>query len=104
MVSIMPGMEMAAPERTDTKSGSIVVAKLLPADRFELPEPGADLILQTVGPAAIVCAGTRTGLGGDGKAGRDRETDASHLRQPRALPPSRGFCVPLPSALPLPQP
>jgi len=83
MVSIMPGMEW--PRRTDRYKSGQSGRQASSADRSSCRSPARTLILQTVGPAAIVVQELGTGLGCDGKAGRDRETDASHLRQPRAF-------------------
>ena len=84
IVSIMPGIDTAAPERTDTSSGLSAPPNILPVAASSrcraastcVPEPGRELPGLEVGDADGA---------GDGEAGRDRNADVGHLGEPGAL-------------------
>jgi hypothetical protein len=83
MVSIMPGMDRAEPERTDTSSGLSRPPKVLPVllHRGHVRDaPGPVRRRQGCG----VQVG-QAGLGGDHEAGRHVEADLGHLAQVGAL-------------------
>ena len=85
-VSIMPGMETRAPERTETSSGLWWSPKLV-ADRLLDPRqrrgrPGRAARAGYCCPCVVVVGAD---LGGDGEAGRHGQADAGHLRQVGAL-------------------
>ena len=84
-MSIMPGIEARAPERTETSSGFFGSPSLAPIDFFDLGERGGDLGLQLgrVGVVLLVVVGAD--LGGDGEARRHRQPEARHLGQIGAL-------------------
>ena len=52
-VSIMPGMENLAPDRTLTSSGSAGSPSLRPIVLFQLPQVPADLVVEPVGDGAL---------------------------------------------------
>ena len=81
----MPGMDSLAPERQETSSGFFASPKPLPVvasiglqrGQLLIPHPFGELLAR--GQVGVA------GLGGDGEAGRDRQPDARHLDQVRAL-------------------
>ena len=85
MVSIMPGIEARAPERTDTSSGAVASPKVAPTVLADVRQRGLDLLLETVRQLAAVGVVGRAHLGGDGEARRHRQAEARHLRQVGAL-------------------
>ena len=85
MVSIMPGIEARAPERTDTSSGEVTSPKR-GADRLaDLGERRLDLLLEAVRQLAAVGVVGGADLGGDGEARRHRQAEARHLGEVGAL-------------------
>ena len=81
MVSIMPGIERAEPERTLTRSGFLAIAELLLGDLFELGDVVSDLLLQFRGILLAVLVEVVAGLGGDREAGRNGQADLGHFGQ-----------------------
>ena len=86
IVSIIPGIETAAPERTDTSSGSSGSPKRLPVRSSRAVEVLLDLGLETVRklPAGGHVGAARVGR--DREPGRDRDAELGHLREADALP------------------
>ena len=85
MVSIMPGIEARAPERTETSSG-LAASPKRGADRLaDLGQRRLDLGLQPVGQLAAVGVVGGADLGGDGEARRHRQAEARHLGEVGAL-------------------
>ncbi len=81
----MPGMDIAAPDRTLTSERVRGVAELL-ADGFLHPRQGGlDLGLDLLGELAVAVVVDRADLGCDGEPGRDRDADHAHLGQVRSL-------------------
>ena len=83
-VSIMPGIENLAPDRTETSSGLVGITQLaadLPLEALHLL---GDLRRHLLGHRALLEVGA-TGLGGDREPGRDRQSELDHLGQVRAL-------------------
>ena len=84
IVSIIPGMEIAAPERTDTSSGPLGVAEAEPAALLEaadvivdlLVEAGRDVVRGHVGAARV---------GRDREARGDGDPELRHLGEADAL-------------------
>ena len=97
IVSIIPGIETAAPERTETRSGSPASPKRFPvfsSSRATCSSTSGQSASGT-SPACIVCAAR---VGRDREAGRNRDPERGHLREPDALaaeqlPPARGLLV-----------
>ena len=85
MVSIMPGMEARAPERTETSRGFSLSPNFLPVMRFHLDDVLHDLRLDIVVDFAAVFIILRAGFGGNGEALGNRQTETGHLRQVGAL-------------------
>ena len=86
MVSIMPGIESRAPERTDTSSGMFFLSpNFVPMifSMFAMPALICALKLLRIGPLVLVVIGAD--FGGDRESRRHRQTDAAHLREVRAF-------------------
>ena len=81
-MSIIPGIETAAPERTETSSGSSGSPKRLPA----LPSSAAMCsATSSSSPSGSSLAGGHVGAAGVGRdreAGRHRDAERGHLREP----------------------
>ncbi len=74
----MPGMETAAPDRTETSSGLRPRPNRRPVASSNLAEVAAHLLFQAGGPLlAVVEEGPAT-LGGDRKARRHRQAGPAH--------------------------
>jgi hypothetical protein len=86
MVSIMPGMESRAPERTETRSGRRIfgVAELFAHDFLDLATR-FHLRVEALGVGALVVVEIGADLGGDGEARRHGQADAAHLGEVCAL-------------------
>ena len=85
-MSIMPGMESRAPERTATSSGMPLASPNLHAhDLLHVGDAGFHLRLEFLGIGPLVGVEVGADLGGDGEAGRHGQTDAGHLGEVRAL-------------------
>ena len=84
-VSIMPGMEARAPERTETSSGFCGIAEGAAGELADLGERLLDLAfeLRRIGLAVVVVIGAD--LGGDGEARRHRQAQIGHLGEVRPL-------------------
>ncbi len=84
-VSIMPGIEARAPERTDTSSGFSGSPKVLPAMTPTCGERRLDLAVEVAGIGLAVCVVIGADLGRDGEAGGHRQAQIAHLGEVRAL-------------------
>ena len=83
-MSIIPGIENLAPERTLTSSGSSGSPKRLPIVFSSLAHGLGHLGVEAVGPAAVEVGAA--GVGGDGEARRHRQPEhRGHLGQVGAL-------------------
>jgi hypothetical protein len=79
MVSIMPGIETGAPERTETSRGCSASGRRLDPLQVVLdlaPQPGRELTALEIAVADV---------GGDGEAGRDGNAERGHLGEPGAF-------------------
>ena len=97
MVSIMPGMEARAPERTGNQQGVLGIGELLATDGLHLAQVLVDLGLDVRVDLAAVVIILGAGLGGDGEAlgtGIPRLVISARLAP---LPPSSSRMEPLPS-------
>jgi hypothetical protein len=83
-VSIIPGIENFAPDRTDTSSGSSGSPSVFPWGDLQRREMLGDLRVQSGGnrPRGQVRPAR---LGGDGEPRRHRQPQPDHLGQVRAL-------------------
>ena len=84
----MPGIENGEPERTETSSGSLIVAEPLAHLLLEKRDVGRDLLGKTLGESrrrGVVVLHAR--LTGDGESGRNGEPETGHLSEVRALAP-----------------
>ena len=84
IVSIIPGIETAAPERTETSSGSPVSPKRLPVRASSLRDVLGDLVLEPRRQAALAQV-RAAGVGRDREAGRHGNAELRHLGEPDAL-------------------
>ena len=84
-VSIMPGIENAAPERTDTSSGSTGSPSRLPVLPSRTARALRDLVHQPVGHHVARGHVRVARFGGDGESGRHRQTEVGHLGEVGAL-------------------
>ena len=83
-MSIIPGIENLAPERTLTSSGSVGIAEAAAHLRLELGDLGGDLVVEAGRPARLHVG--PAGVGGDREARRHRQLQhAGHLGQVGAL-------------------
>ena len=80
----MPGIDTAAPERTDTSSGLSPSPKCLPVAASSRCERVLDLRLEAVGEL-VALEVAEAEAAGDGEAGRDRDADGGHLGEAGAL-------------------
>ena len=83
-MSIIPGIETAAPERTETSSGSSRVAEALAGPLLEPRDVLGDLVLEPLDLAAARHVGA-AGVGRDREAGGDGDPELRHLREPDPL-------------------
>ncbi len=101
MVSIMPGIESRAPERTDTKAaGSLMSPNFLPVmvSRGAVT-PSCICPCRLAGIGALVGVVVGADLGGDREAGGHRQADAWHISARLAPLPPSSFIGALPSRL-----
>ena len=84
-MSIIPGIETAAPERTDTSSGSCGSPKRLPARSSSAAMCCVDLAVEAVGDLAAAGHVGAARVGRDGEACRDRDPELRHLDEPDPL-------------------
>ena len=92
-VSIIPGIENFAPERTETSSGSSACAELAAHRLLE----GGRWVLDLGAQLGRLVAGVEVdlaGLGGDREAGRHREPEVGHLGEVGALAAQQVLHVP----------
>ena len=85
MVSIMPGIENLAPDRTDTSSGFSVDPSVAPAAFSSLFRCSCDLAIDRGGNLAVLLVVDVADVGGDREAGRHRQAGVGHLGETRAL-------------------
>ena len=85
IVSIIPGIETAAPERTETSSGSEGSPKRLPGTVLERADVLVDLPPELVRHLAR-CHRRPAGVGRDREPRRDGNAERGHLREADALP------------------
>ncbi len=87
----MPGIEERAPDRTDTRRGSVGVTEFRAHDLLDLGHRRVDLGFdgRRVGLVVVVVIGAD--LGGEGEAGRHRNAEAGHLGQVGALAAEQVF-------------
>ena len=90
IVSIMPGMESRAPERTEIKSGFFGPPNSLPSDFSILARAVIDLLgeLRRIGAFVFVVIGAD--FGRDRESGRNRKADAGHLGETGAFAAQQG--------------
>ena len=88
-MSIIPGIETAAPERTETSNGSVRIAEPLAGALLEARDRDLELVGEPVGQlaAGVHVVGAR--FRRHGEPGRDRNPQCRHLGQPGALPPEQ---------------
>ncbi len=87
-MSIIPGIENFAPERTLTSSGSFASPSVRPIFFSSFVTCFADLVGQPAGPAAVHVRTAR--IGGDGEPGRHRQPQhRGHLGEVGALAPQQ---------------
>ncbi len=84
-MSIIPGIEIAAPERTETSSGIAYVAEALAGRLLERPHVLLDLVVEPVRNLLAAAQVRAARLGRDREARRHRHAELRHLRQPDAL-------------------
>ena len=83
-VSIIPGIDAAAPERTDTSSGSAGSPRVLPMAFSSAARCSLTWASSSGGRAAVLQV-VAAGVGGDREAGRDGQAQVGHLGEVRAL-------------------
>ena len=98
----MPGIDTAAPDRTGDQQRILAVAELLAGFFLEHPNVLLDAIHQRGGQLLTQLVVLVANRRGDREAGRDRQADAGHLSQVRALAPQQCFLrtVPVGAGLP----
>ena len=84
-MSIIPGIEKAAPERTETSKRVMRIAKLLADLFFDLLQAFLDLFPHSFRKAFIVFEESIAGFGGDNQTRRHRQTSARHLAKAGAF-------------------
>ncbi len=84
-MSIIPGIENAAPERTETSRGFCGVAEALAGLLFDLAQALDRLLPHPFGEVLAALVEGVARLGGDDEARRDGQPRPRHLAQPRAL-------------------
>ena len=84
-MSIMPGIETRAPERTETSSGLRLSPKRRPTALLDAAEGRAHLLGQVGRILPVVVVEGGADLGGDGEARRHRQADRGHLGEVGAL-------------------
>ena len=82
-MSIIPGIEIAAPERTETSSGLDGSPKLVPVACSSRLMCSVDLVLEAGGQLAAGGHVGAAGVGRDREAGGDRNAEVRHLRRAR---------------------
>ena len=85
IVSIIPGIETAAPERTETSSGSSGSPKRLPLRSSSAPRCALDLVLEPVRQRLAVRHVRAARVGRDREPGRHRHAQLRHLGEADAL-------------------
>ena len=104
IVSIMPGIETAAPDRTETSSGLVLSPNFLPCLLLEQRDVLVDLVHQSVGKTAaglvVRFAHVSVVIVKPGGTGSPIEVISARLAP---LPPISSFIDPSPSVLVLPK-
>ena len=85
-MSIIPGIETAAPDRTETSSGSLSSPNRLPVRLLEDRDVLVDLGVEPVGDLLARCLVRPARVGRDREPARHREPQRGHLGEPDALP------------------
>ena len=91
IVSIIPGMESRAPERTDTSRGRSWSPNLLPVDFSTLAIAAATWASNCLRIRAIVIVKITANLSGNGESRRHWQTDPRHLMEVRAFAAQQSF-------------
>ena len=96
--SIIPGIEIAAPERTETSRGFDGSPNIAPVMRSSRLDVLGDLVLEAFRQLSAARQVRTAGVGRDREARRNRDAEVRHLRQPEALaaeqlPPTMGGLV-----------
>ena len=86
IVSIIPGIETAAPERTETSSGLPSSPKPLPVRSLERRDVLVDLVVEARGDLTSAREVRATGLGRDREPVRDGDAELRHLGEADPLP------------------
>ena len=84
-MSIIPGIEIAAPERTETRSGCGRIAEPLPGTLPRAARCDAHLVVEAGRHRLAGRHVGAAGVGRDREPGRHRHAERSHLRQPDTL-------------------
>ena len=84
-VSIMPGIEARAPDRTETRSGFVASPNTLPVIFADVLQRLFDLRLQFLRIGFVMRIKIRAYRGRDREAGRHRQTEIGHLGEIGAL-------------------
>ena len=87
----MPGMEIAAPERTETRRGILRIAEFFARHFFQLLEILFHFLIESVRPLLAILEIEVADIGGDRESGWDGETDLCHFRQACAFSAERFF-------------
>ena len=85
-MSIIPGIEIAAPERTETSSGSRSSPNPLPVRLLERRDVLVDLVVEARGDVTPGREIRATCLRGDRESVRDRDAELRHLGEADPLP------------------
>ena len=93
-MSIIPGIETAAPERTETSSGSCGSPKRLPVCSSRRAEVPFDLLGEPVRELPAVRHVGAAGVRRDREAGRHRDAELRHLGEADALAAEQLAAVP----------
>ena len=78
-VSIMPGIEVRAPQRQETNSGFVGSPNFMPIAASVFCNAAATSSRSDWGNCRPSCEIDRAELGADREAGRDRQTELGHL-------------------------
>ena len=93
IVSIMPGIESRAPERTETSNGRSLSPSFFPTDFSTFASAASTAASSAFGIGALVFGEVSADFGRDGETWRDRQTDACHLGEVGAFAAEERFHV-----------
>ena len=93
MVSIMPGMESRAPERTETSKGRSLSPSFLPTDFSTFASAASTSASSPRRISALVLGKIGADFGRDREPGRNWQTDSRHLGEIGAFPPEQRLHV-----------